>query len=147
MPARIEEVDHAHEEGIKFEILTAPLKVLGDDKGSVKGMECIRMELGEPDESGRRKFIPLKGSEFIMDVDTIIVAIGQSPNPLLTNTTPQLKKEKWGGIIADEQTGETSIRGVYAGGDIVLGAATVILAMGAGKRAAASIDNYIKGLQ
>ncbi len=144
MPARIEEVENAFEEGIKFEFLSAPVKVNDNGSGWVKSMDCIRMELGEPDESGRRKFIPIKGSEYTVECDSVIVSIGQSPNPLLTNASPAIKKEKWGGIIVNEETLETSIPGVFAGGDIVTGAATVILAMGAGKKAAVSIDNYLK---
>lgn len=142
MPARVEEVHHAKEEGIIFKILTNPTQILGTDDGWVKGMECVEMELGEPDASGRRRPVPKKGSEHIIDVQTVIVAIGQSPNPLIKSTTPNLETQKWGGIIADEETGATSIPGVYAGGDAVTGAATVILAMGAGKRAAVAIDEY-----
>ncbi len=146
MPARIEESDNAAEEGIEFEILTAPLRLNSDGKGNVANMECIKMELGDPDESGRRSFKPVKGSEFILDCDAVIVAIGQSPNPLLTNSEMRLQKQKWGGIVADEATGQTSIPGVFAGGDIVTGAATVILAMGAGKKAACAIDTYLQSL-
>lgn len=143
LPARAEEVHHAKEEGIIFKLLNNPTAILGDDKGNVTGMECIRMELGEPDSSGRRRPVPVKDSEFRIDVQTVIIAIGQSPNPLIKATTPRLQTEKWGGIIADEETGATSIEGVYAGGDAVTGAATVILAMGAGKKAAAAIDEYL----
>ncbi len=146
MPARIEEADNALEEGIEFRILTSPVKILGDAKGRVTSMECIKMELGEKDSSGRRSFIPLKGSEYILETDTVIMAIGQSPNPLIGNSCSELKREKWGGVIADPETGQTSIPGVFAGGDIVTGAATVISAMGAGKKAAEAIDRYIKGL-
>ncbi|WP_010246493.1 NADPH-dependent glutamate synthase [Acetivibrio cellulolyticus] len=144
MPARLEEVHHAKEEGIVFKLLTNPTKIIGTEDGWVKGMECIEMELGEPDASGRRKPAPKKGSEHIVDVETVIIAIGQSPNPLITSTTPGLDTQKWGGIIAHEETGATSKIGVFAGGDAVTGAATVILAMGAGKKAAKAIDEYIK---
>lgn len=143
MPARLEEVHHAKEEGIIFKMLTNPVRILGTEDGWVKGMECIEMELGEPDESGRRRPVPKKGSEHVIDVQTVIIAIGQSPNPLIKATTPGLETQKWGGIIADEETGATSIPGVYAGGDAVTGAATVILAMGAGKKAAAAIHEYL----
>ena len=144
MPARIEEIHHAKEEGIEFHILTNPTKILNDGKGNVAGMECVRMTLGEPDASGRRRPVTEKGSEFTMDVETVVVAIGNSPNPLIISTTEGLSAQKWGGIIVDEATCQTSKEGVYAGGDAVTGAATVILAMGAGKQAAASIDEYIK---
>ncbi len=144
MPARLEEVHHAKEEGIIFKVLTNPTQILGDDKGWVKGIECIEMELGEPDASGRRRPIAKAGSEHVVDVDTVIMAIGTSPNPLIRSTTPDLSTNKWGCIVVDEQTGQTSKEGVYAGGDAVTGAATVILAMGAGKTAAKAIDEYIK---
>ncbi|MDI3534768.1 MAG: glutamate synthase small chain [Thermosediminibacterales bacterium] len=144
MPARLEEVENAKEEGIIFKLLTNPVKILGNDEGWVKGIECIKMELGEPDESGRRRPVPIKGSEYVIDVDTVIIAIGTSPNPLIPRTTPGLNTQKWGGIVADEETGKTSKEGVYAGGDIVTGAATVILAMGAGKKAAAAIHEYLQ---
>lgn len=144
MPARLEEVHHAKEEGIIFRMLTNPVRILGTEGGWVKGMECIEMELGEPDESGRRRPVPKKGSEHVIDVETVIIAIGQSPNPLIKSTTPGLETYKWGGIVADEKTGATSIPGVYAGGDAVTGAATVILAMGAGKKAATAIDEYLQ---
>ncbi|MFA5104744.1 MAG: NADPH-dependent glutamate synthase [Candidatus Margulisiibacteriota bacterium] len=143
MPARIEEAENALEEGIEFRFLTSPTRIIGDEKGWVKSMECQKMELGEKDESGRRSFIPLQGSEYIMDVDTVIMAIGQSPNPLIGNSSPELSREKWGGVIADPETGQTSIPGVFAGGDIVTGAATVISAMGAGKKAAEAIGRYL----
>jgi glutamate synthase (NADPH/NADH) small chain len=143
MPARLEEVHHAKEEGIIFKLLTNPTKILGTEDGWVKGMECVEMELGEPDASGRRRPVVKSGSEHIIDVDTVIIAIGQSPNPLIKSTTPGLETQKWGGIIANEETGATSIEGVYAGGDAVTGAATVILAMGAGKKAAKAIDEYL----
>jgi glutamate synthase (NADPH) small chain len=144
MPARIEEVHHAEQEGIIFEFLTLPVRYLGQD-GWVKEMECLRMELGEPDASGRRRPIPVKGSEFKIPVDTVVVAIGQSPNPLIPKTTPGLQVAKHGNIIADEKNGRTTKKGVFAGGDIVTGAATVILAMGAGRVAANSINEYLKG--
>ena len=144
MPARLEEVHHAKEEGIVFKLLTNPTKILGTEDGWVKGLECVEMELGEPDASGRRRPVAKTGSEHIIEVETAIIAIGQSPNPLLTSTSPGLDTQKWGGIIADEKTGATSIEGVYAGGDVVTGAATVILAMGAGKKAAKAIDEYLK---
>jgi len=143
MPARLEEVHHAKEEGIQFKLLTNPTRIIGTDDGWVKGMECIEMELGEPDASGRRRPVPKQGSEHVLDVETVIVAIGQSPNPLIKSTTPGLETHKWGGIIVNEETGATSREGVYAGGDAVTGAATVILAMGAGKKAARAIDEYL----
>jgi len=143
MPARREEYEHALEEGIKFEFLTNPVRILGDDSGWVKGIECIRMELGEPDASGRRRPVVIKGSEFITDVDMVIIAIGTVPNPLLTKTVDGMELTKWGGIKVDE-SGRTTRDGVWAGGDIVTGAATVILAMGAGKAAAKDIDEYLR---
>lgn len=144
LPARAEEVEHAKEEGIVFHLLNNPTKILGDDNGFVKGMECIRMELGEPDASGRRRPVEMPGSEFVLDVDCVIMSIGTSPNPLIKSTTEGLETQKWGGIIVEEATGLTSREGVYAGGDAVTGAATVILAMGAGKTAASAIDEYIQ---
>lgn len=143
LPARREEVLHAKEEGIEFLLLSAPVEILGDENYFVKGMRCIEMELCEPDESGRRRPVERKDSEFILDVDTVIMSIGTSPNPLLKNTTPGLATQKWGGIIVDEE-GLTSKETVYAGGDAVSGAATVILAMGAGKRAAEAIDKELR---
>ena len=143
MPARVEEIHHAEEEGIIFKLLTAPTEVLGDDKGWVKGMTCIEMELGEPDASGRRRPVPKAGSEYFLDVDTVIVAIGQTPNPLVPQSTPGLKTGKWGNIEVDPETMMTSVPGVFAGGDAVTGAATVIEAMGAGKKAARGIQAYI----
>ncbi len=143
MPARREEVHHAKEEGIRFLLLNNPTRVLGDDNGNVVGLEAIRMELGEPDASGRRRPIPVKGSEYVLDVQTVVIAIGTSPNPLIKSTTPGLATQKWGGIVIDEATGATNIPGVYAGGDAVTGAATVILAMGAGKTAAKSMHEYL----
>lgn len=144
MPARLEEVHHAKEEGIIFKVLTNPKQILGTEDGWVKGMECVEMELGEPDKSGRRRPVEKKGSEHIVDLETVIIAIGQSPNPLISSTTPGLDIQSWGGIIVEEETGATSKSGVYAGGDAVTGAATVILAMGAGKKAAEAIDRYIR---
>lgn len=142
LPARHEEVEHAKEEGIQFRMLTNPLEILGNDEGWVDGMMCERMELSEPDASGRARPVPVAGSDFRIDADCVIMAIGTSPNPLIKSTTEGLETEKWGGIIADEK-GLTSREGIYAGGDAVTGAATVILAMGAGKTAAAAIDEYI----
>ncbi|MFU7515398.1 NADPH-dependent glutamate synthase [Clostridium sp. HCS.1] len=142
LPARIEEVHHAKEEGVIFDVLTNPTEILVDENGWVQGMKCVEMELGEPDESGRRKPIAKEGSEYIMDVDTVIMSLGTSPNPLISSTTKGLEINKWKCIIADEN-GHTTKEGVYAGGDAVTGAATVILAMGAGKKAAAAIDEYL----
>lgn len=144
MPARAEEAHHAEEEGIEFRLLTAPVRVIGDESGWVKGIECVKMELGEPDASGRRRPVEIKGSNYVIDVDVVIVAIGQGPNPILTSTTEGLKLRKTGNIEADPETGKTSRKGVFAGGDIVTGAATVILAMGAGRKAAAAIDEYLR---
>lgn len=144
MPAREEEIVNAEEEQIDFRLLTNPIRILGDENGWVKGIECIKMELGEPDASGRRRPVPIKGSEHVLDIETFVCAIGQGPNPLLTTKTPDIELNKWGNIIADEETGKTSKKGVFAGGDIVTGAATVILAMGAGKKAATAIDKYLK---
>ncbi len=143
LPARVEEVHHAMEEGIKFELLTNPVEIIEDEKGLVTGMKCIRMELGEPDESGRRRPVEIKGSEFIMDVDTVIMSLGTSPNPLISSTTKGLETNRHGCIIANEEIGATSKEGVFAGGDAVTGAATVILAMGAGKAAAKGIHDYL----
>ncbi len=145
MPARVEEVHHGQQEGIKFKYLMNPIRIIGDEKGWVKGLECIKMKLGEPDESGRRRPMPIEDSETILDVECVIVAIGNGPNPLITAVTPGLKTNRRGNIIADEETGLTSKKGVFAGGDIVTGAATVILAMGAGKKAAVAMDNYVMG--
>jgi glutamate synthase (NADPH/NADH) small chain len=142
MPARIEEVHHAKEEGIEFHILRNPKRVLGDDNGNVKAIECLKYELGEPDDSGRRRPVPIEGSEYILDVDTVIIAIGNGSNPLIRQTTPDLEFNKWGNIVVDDNC-KTSMEGVYAGGDIVLGAATVILAMGQGRIAAAGINEYL----
>jgi len=143
LPARLEEIHHAQEEGIEFMFLAAPVEIVGDERGWVKGMNCIRMELGEPDASGRRRPVVIHGSEFFLPVETAIIAIGQTPNPLIARTTQGLQIQKWGGIIADEPTGKTSKARVYAGGDAVTGAATVILAMGAGKDAAAAIHQEL----
>ena len=145
MPARIEEVHHGQQEGLEFKFLMNPIRIIGDDKGWVKGLECIKMKLGEPDESGRRRPIPIEGTEVILDVECVIVAIGNGPNPLITAVTPDINTNRRGNIVADEETGVTSKKGVFAGGDIVTGAATVILAMGAGKKAAVAIDNYVMG--
>ena len=143
LPAREEEAENAEEEGIIFRFLTTPIKFLGDESGWVKVIGCIKMELGEPDESGRRRPVPIEGSEFVMDVDTVVIAIGQTPNPLIQRTTEGLETTKWGTINVQEETGATTKKGVYAGGDVVSGAATVISAMGAGKRAARGIHEYI----
>jgi len=143
LPARVEEVEHAKEEGIQFRLLTNPTQFLGDSN-RLRRMECIRMELGEPDDSGRRRPEPIPGSEFTIDVDTAIIAIGNGPHPLVPRTTKGLELTRRGNIVADLKTGQTSKEGVFAGGDIVTGAATVIEAMGAGKRAAAAIDRYLK---
>lgn len=145
LPARHEEVEHAKEEGIKFLFLTSPLEITANDEGWVNSIICEEMELDEPDETGRRKPISVPGSEISVEVDCVIMSIGTSPNPLIKDTTQGLETRRWGGIVADEETGLTSRNGVYAGGDAVTGAATVILAMGAGKKAATAIDSYIKG--
>jgi glutamate synthase (NADPH/NADH) small chain len=142
LPARAEEVHHAEQEGVQFEFLTAPIEVLGNGQRWVTGMKCQKMKLGEPDSSGRRRPEVIPGSEFILDCDVVVVAIGTKANPLLTATCPDLKLNKWGNIVADEN-GATSIPGVFAGGDIVRGAATVILAMGDGKKSAQAIDAYL----
>jgi glutamate synthase (NADPH/NADH) small chain len=144
MPARVEEVHHAEEEGIEFHFLTVPTRYIGDEHGRVKAMECLRMELGEPDASGRRRPVPVPGSEFTAEVDLVVVAIGQSPNPLIPQTTPGLKVGKWGTIDVDWETMATSLPGVYAGGDIARGGATVILAMGDARTAAAAMDRRLK---
>ncbi|MGB3480496.1 MAG: NADPH-dependent glutamate synthase [bacterium] len=144
MPAREEEIHHAEEEGIIFDILTLPVKYIGDKRAWVKEMECIKMKLGEPDASGRRRPVPIEGSNFITPIDTVVCAIGQSPNPLIPQTTPDLKIGKWGNIEADPKTGKTSKKGCWAGGDVVRGGATVILAMGDGRVAARSMHEYLK---
>ena len=144
MPARSAEVHHAEQEGIEFNLLTNPVRYIADEKGWVKAVECLRMELGEPDAGGRRRPVPVKDSEFQIPVDTVVVSIGNSPNPLIPQSTPGLETAKHGNVVADPKTGRTSKKGVFAGGDIVTGAATVILAMGAGRLAANSIDEYLK---
>ena len=143
LPARVEEVHHAKEEGVIFDLLTNPTEILVDDNGYVKGMKCVRMELGEPDASGRRRPVVVEGSEFEMELDTVIMSLGTSPNPLISSTTEGLEVNKWQCIVADEETGKTTKEGVYAGGDAVTGAATVILAMGAGKAGAKGIHEYL----
>lgn len=145
VPARLEEVHHAKEEGVIFDFLTNPVEILGDDKGAVRGMVCIKMELGEPDQSGRRRPIPIKGSEFEMKVDQVIMALGTSPNPLVFVNADGLERSRHGTVVANNDTGRTTMKGVWAGGDVVTGAATVISAMGAGKRAAADMDKYLSG--
>jgi glutamate synthase (NADPH/NADH) small chain len=142
MPARVEEVAHAREEGVQFHLLENAVRLTGDENGCVKAMECVRYELGEPDASGRRRPVEIKGSGFVREMDTVIVAIGNDSNPLIPRTTDGLKTTQWGNVIVDE-CGKTSLDRVYAGGDIVLGAATVILAMGEGRRAAASINRQL----
>lgn len=144
MPARLEEIHHAKEEGVEFLFLTAPTAVLGGENGKVNGLSCIRMELGEPDASGRRRPVPVEGSEHVLEVDMVIAAIGNTPNPLIRTTTAGLEANRRGCLIVDEDTLRTTREGVYAGGDVVTGAATVILAMGAGKQAAAAIDSWIQ---
>ena len=144
LPARKEEVHHAKEEGVIFHILTNPVEILSDENGWVKGIKCVKMVLGEADDSGRRRPIPIEGSEFVIEVDTVIMSLGTSPNPLIASTTDGLEINKWKCLVADEETGLTTKEGVYAGGDAVTGAATVILAMGAGKKAAKAIDKYLQ---
>ncbi len=143
MPARREEIEHAMEEGVIFDMLTNPVEIVGDDNKAVCGMRCVKMELGEPDASGRRSPVVIEGSDFLMDADCVIMAIGTSPNPLIRSTTKGLETNRRGCIVAEEETGLTSREGIYAGGDAVTGAATVILAMGAGKKAAKAIDEYL----
>jgi glutamate synthase (NADPH) small chain len=143
MPARAEEIHHAQQEGVQFHMLTAPIRFIGDDEGKVIGMECLQMKLGEPDDSGRRRPVPIEGSNFTMDVDLVVVAIGNSSNPLIPQTTPGLETNRWGNIIVNPETMQSSREGVYAGGDIVTGGATVILAAGAGKKAAKAIHQYL----
>ncbi|MCE5336973.1 MAG: NADPH-dependent glutamate synthase [Desulfobacteraceae bacterium] len=145
VPARLEEVHHAKEEGVIFDFLTNPIEIYGDEKGAVRGMRCIRMELGEPDASGRRSPVPIKGSEFDMEVDQVVMALGTSPNPLVFVNADGLQRSKHGTVVSKGENGRTTLKGVWAGGDVVTGAATVISAMGAGKRAAADIDRYLKG--
>ena len=144
LPARKEEVKHAKEEGIEFLLLSNPVEIIGDENGWVKQIKCIKMELGEPDSSGRRRPIEIKDSEFTVDVDSVIMAIGQGPNPVLSSSSPNLQLNKRGNIVVNEETLETSMENVFAGGDIVTGAATVILAMGAGKKAAKAIDEKLR---
>jgi glutamate synthase (NADPH/NADH) small chain len=144
MPARAEEIHHAEQEGIRFELLTTPIAFHGDGNSRVKEVECIRNELGEPDASGRRRPVPIKDSNFRIPIDVAVLAIGQSPNPLIPKTTPDLKTAKDGVVIIDNETGKTSKKGVFAGGDVATGGATVILAMGQGKKAAKAIDEYLK---
>ena len=144
LPARAEEVHHAKEEGIDFRLLNNPIEVIGDENGWVKELRCIKMELGEPDESGRRRPVPIEGSEFNLPVDNVIIAIGTGANPIIGTTTPGMDTNKKGYIVANAETGATTKPGVFAGGDIVTGAATVILAMGAGKKAAKAIDEYLQ---
>ena len=142
MPARVEEIHHAKEEGIEFSLLTAPLEILGDENGWVTGVRCQKMKLGEPDASGRRRPIPIEGCSYELEIDVVVNAIGTQANPLLTATAPHLALNKWGNIVADDN-GATNLDGVFAGGDIVRGGATVILAMGDGKAAAEAIDQYL----
>ena len=144
LPARLEEIHHAKEEGVILDVLTNPTEILTDEKGWVKGIKCIRMKLGEEDSSGRRRPIEIENSEFIMEVDSVIMSLGTSPNPLISNATKGLKTNKRGCLLVDEESLKTSLKGIYAGGDAVTGAATVILAMGAGKKAAKSIDSYLR---
>ncbi len=143
MPARLAEIHHAEEEGIEFHLLTNPIEFLGDDEGRVRGMRCIKMELGEPDESGRRRPVPIEGSEFEMECDLVVISVGAGANPVLTKATEGLELNKWGYIVADPETGKTKKKGVWAGGDIVTGQATVILAAGAGRKASDSIHQYL----
>ncbi len=145
MPARIEEVHHAKEEGIEFIMLTNPLEFLGDDAGWLHGVKLQKMELGEPDASGRRRPVPVEGSEYVMPIDMAVIAIGNGSNPIIKKTTPEIEFNKWGNIVVDQETMKTSKKGVFAGGDIVTGGATVILAMGAGRKAAQAINEYLKG--
>lgn len=144
MPARVEEIKHAEEEGIEFNFLVAPVKINGDENGWVKSMDCIRMELGEPDSSGRRRPVPIEGSQFNIECDCIVLALGNGPNPLIQKSNPDIETGKWGNIVVDPATGATSKKGVFAGGDIVRGGSTVILAMGDGKVASVAIDKYLR---
>ena len=145
MPARLEEVEHAEEEGIELLLLAAPTEILGDADSRVRVLRCERMALGEPDASGRRSPVPIPGSTFDLDVEVVVFAVGQGANPLIRSTTPDLPVNKWGNIVADDATGATKKRGVFAGGDIVTGGATVISAMGAGRRAARAIHEFLTG--
>lgn len=147
MPARVEEIKHAQEEGVEFMMLTNPVEFLGDDKGRLTAAKCIKMELGEPDSSGRRRPVPMKDSDFVLPISMVVIAVGNKGNPLVQSTTPDLKTNQWGYIMADEETLKTSKRGVFAGGDIVTGGATVILAMGAGRRAAKAMDEFLRNGQ
>ena len=144
MPARKEEIHHAQEEGVEFLVLQNAKRILGNEEGRVTGVECLRYELGEPDASGRRSPVPIPGSEFTLDVDTVVVAVGNGSNPLVPSTTPGLEVNRKGNVVVDPETNATSLPGVFAGGDIVLGAATVILAMGEGRRAAHAINEYLR---
>ncbi len=144
MPARKEEIENAEEEGVEFQLLTNPVRILGNDEGWVTGMECLKMELGEPDDSGRRRPVPIKGSEYVIEVDTVVMAIGQGPNPLVPSTTPGLETTRHGNIVADQETGKTRKPGVFTGGDVMTGAATVILAMGTGRKAARAIEAFLR---
>jgi glutamate synthase (NADPH/NADH) small chain len=143
MPARIEELHHAKEEGVQFRMLTTPVEMIGDDQGRLKAMKCLKMALGEPDDSGRRRPVPIEGSEYILDMDVAVIAIGNGSNPLINQTTPEIDVNKWGNIVVDGETMKTTKKGVFAGGDIVTGGATVILAMGAGRTAAKAMDDYL----
>jgi glutamate synthase (NADPH/NADH) small chain len=143
MPARIEEVHHAKEEGIEFLMLTAPVEMIGDKDGVLNAMKCLKMELGEPDDSGRRRPLPIEGSDYILDVDVAVIAIGNGSNPLIQQTAPEIEVNKWGNIVVEAATMKTTKKGVFAGGDIVTGGATVILAMGAGRTAAKAINEYL----
>jgi glutamate synthase (NADPH/NADH) small chain len=144
MPARLEEIHHAKEEGVRFEFLTNPIEFVGDEQGRLNMIRLLRMELGEPDDSGRRRPVPIPGSEFETPIDLVIIAIGNGSNPIIQRTTEDLEFNRWGNVIVEENTMATTKPGVYAGGDIVSGGATVILAMGAGRQAATAIDNYLK---
>jgi glutamate synthase (NADPH/NADH) small chain len=144
MPARAEEVHHAEEEGVQFKLLASPVKIHGNGDGQVQAMECLQNELGEPDASGRRRPVPVEGSNFQIETDVVIIAIGQSPSPLIPKSTPDLDVGKWGVVTVDDETMKTSKQGVFAGGDVATGGATVILAMGQAKIAAKAIDEYLK---
>jgi glutamate synthase (NADPH/NADH) small chain len=143
MPARAEEAENAEEEGIEFNLLTNPIRFIGNDRGFLEKVECVKQRLSEPDQSGRRRPEPIEGSNFTIDIDTAVIAIGQSPNPIIQQTTEGLQTTRHGTIVVDEETMQTALTGVYAGGDVVSGAATVISAMGAGKKAAKAIHGYI----
>ena len=143
MPARIEEVHHAKEEGVQFLMLTTPTEMVGNDNGVITGMKCLKMELGEPDDSGRRRPVPIEGSEYLLDIDIAVIAIGNGSNPLIHQTSPEIEVNKWGNIVVSGEDMKTSKKGVFAGGDIVTGGATVILAMGAGRSAARAMDEYL----